>query len=402
MGELGTRWRAATEHRFDRRPRMGDAHLARAVKLRGVGTMFAGFREADVQAFTGPENLHPREAGDDAWQSVGQFKDLSISYPIALGCDWLDFGKDITTRAIRVRMTRAMADNQHPHTHGHTKDGKRVWLGELVALMPLADSQSNSAALLPKLADNEHPPIPIKFTVPDDGFVTLVIDDAEGKRIRNLIADTPFATGEHTVWWDGSDDLARDPSAASHGLYYIPTQLVAPGEYSVRGLWRKQVDIKHEISTYTNGNPAWNTADASGGWLANHTPPCACSSCPTAGGEPRVLIGSYVSEGGDGLAWVDLDGRKEGAGLGRRRVDRRSVSWHDTGDAVADDVVAYAASAWSAGEDADKKPLGEIRITALLEQRRTRHRETHFPSDERFARRQTCPLGIADQRPGGA
>ena len=32
----------------------------------------------------------------------------------------------------------------------------------------------------------------------------------------------------------------------------------------------------------------------------------------TPGGKPLVYLGSYVSEGGDGLAWVDLDGRKQG------------------------------------------------------------------------------------------
>ena len=81
--------------------------------------------------------------------------------------------------------------------------------------------------------------------------------DAAGKRVRNLIADTWFDKGSHVVPWDGSDDLTRDPSAPSHGLYYIPTHFVAPGNYRVRGLYRKQLDVKFEQGFYTAGSTPW-------------------------------------------------------------------------------------------------------------------------------------------------
>src|SRR5579862_190884 len=337
------------------------------VTLRGVGVCFAGFGEAEVQAFDGPADVHPREAPESAWKTVRNFSGLKNRYPISLPVDWLDFGKDITTRALRVRMIAPMPPAGHPHVQGHTRDGKRMWLGELLALMPLNASKIETA-ILPRAAEKEKPPIAVKFTLPEAGFVTLVIEDASGKRVRNLIADTFFEKGENTAWWDGSDDLGRDPSAAKHGLYYIPTQFVAPGTYRVRGLWRKQVDVKYELGVYSAGSVPWETGDRTGGWLSNHTPPSSVLFVPNApDGEktrPAILIGSYVSEGTAGLAWVDLDGKKwkgqnwvGGTWTGAPYLAR------DAGPKALPGIYAYAAAAWSVGDNKSKQ--GEIRVTAL-------------------------------------
>ena len=58
--------------------------------------------------------------------------------------------------------------------------------------------------------------------------------------MRNLVSETPFPAGENTAWWDGLDDVGRDPEAASHAVYHIPGKLVGAGTDSVRGLFRKQ------------------------------------------------------------------------------------------------------------------------------------------------------------------
>ena len=251
------------------------------VKLRGVGLCFAGFADADVQSYDGPPGIHPREASPDAWKMIKSFAGLKNGYPITLPADWLDFGQDISTRALRLRITKSLGDGGHPHVQGHAKQGKRVWLGELLALQPL-DAALLRSALLPNAAPQQRPPIAVKFTLPEPGWATLVVDDAGGKRVRNLLADTFFEKGENTVWWDGSDDLGRDLPAAAHGVYLIPTQLVAPGQYRVRGLWRKQVDLRYEFGVYNAGITPWETADKSGGWLSNHTPPSSVLFVPNA------------------------------------------------------------------------------------------------------------------------
>ncbi len=86
--------------------------------------------------------------------------------------------------------------------------------------------------VLPKTSE-EPPPIPVKFALPEAGVVTLVIEDTKNKRVRNLVSEAPFPAGKNTAWWDGSDDLLRDPEAARHGVYHIPARFVAPGTYKV-------------------------------------------------------------------------------------------------------------------------------------------------------------------------
>lgn len=215
------------------------------------------------------------------------------------------------------------------------------------------------------------PPIPVRFTLREPGFVTLVIEDAAGRRVRNLVSETRFPAGANTVWWDGTDDLARDPDAARHGVYSIPARPVRPGRYRVRGLVRQAIHLRYEFSVYNGGSPAWETPDGKGGWLTNHTPPQSALFVPgdrAPGGKPLVFLGSFVSEGGSGLAWVDLTGRKVG---GRGWV---GGNWTAAPFLCADGgarrdpaVYAYVGSPWRSSDEPDKvkEAKGEIRITGL-------------------------------------
>ena len=100
-----------------------------------------------------------------------------------------------------------------------------------------------------------HPPVAVPFTLTKAGFVTLVIEDAKGKRVRNLISETAFPAGPNTAYWDGLDDLGRDPDAARHGVYDVPGRLVPPGRYVVRGLVRPAITVRYEMMPYTHGDP---------------------------------------------------------------------------------------------------------------------------------------------------
>ncbi len=338
------------------------------VKVSGLGVFFAGFQEADAQIYTGSADVHPREAAESAWKTVKSFVGLKNRYPASFCADWLDFGAEYTTRAVRLKITKGLADGGHPHTTSHPKQGRRVWIGELVALTKLGGAKTESA-LLPVTKSEEKPPIAVKFTIPEPGFVTLVIEDSTGKRVRNLIADSFFEkAGENIAWWDGSDDLGRDKSAADHGLYLIPTQFVLPGNYRVRGLWRKKVEAKLEFGVYDAGRTPWETADRTGAWLSNHTPPSATLFVPNALGKgPSILIGSYVSEGTAGLAWVDLEGRKwKGQNWVGGTWTGAPFLARDAGTQAAAEIYGYVGAAWEAGTDPQtKKKKGEIRITGL-------------------------------------
>ena len=210
-----------------------------------------------------------------------------------------------------------------------------------------------------------HPPIPIRFNLPVAGYVTLVIEDQQGQRVRNLVAETLFPAGADTAWWDGLDDLGRDPEAANHAVDYIPGRLVQPGTYRVRGLYRQAIDLRYAMTVYNPGEPPWTSASPTSNWLANHTPPQSvlfvpeAETAPTPAGHTAgglLLIGSYVTEGGSSLAFLDAAGHKRAglSALGGAWTGAPFLA-RDAGPRRVPGIYAYAGSAWEK----------ELRLTAL-------------------------------------
>ncbi|MDB6151739.1 MAG: repeat containing protein, partial [Chthoniobacteraceae bacterium] len=334
----------------------------KAVLLSGLEAIWAGFSAADVQVYTGEK--HPREAAESDWKTIKSFGKLENGYPLPLFPNALAWDQPVKARAIRLRLT-AVTMEGHSHLKGNTKDGKRVWLGELMAFQALGNAELKTALPLVAKTEESHPPIPIRFKLAEAGFVTLVVEDSAGKRVRNLVAETRFPAGDNVAWWDGTDDLGRDNDAARHGLYHIPEQPVAPGTYRVRGLFHNGLDLRYEFSVYNAGNPAWETEDKSGGWLTNHTPPQSVLFVPDAK-KPMVYIGSAVSEGGAGLAWIGLDGKKVG-GRGWIGGNWTAAPYlaRDAGKNALPDIYAYVGATWTSSDKNEDKTHGELRITGL-------------------------------------
>ncbi len=215
--------------------------------------------------------------------------------------------------------------------------------------------------------------IPIRFTLKEPGFVTLVVENGQGERVRNLISETQFPAGENQVFWDGLDDLDRDVGAASFGVYHVPGKVVPVGEYTVRGLVRPKIGLTYEIAPYTNGKPAWFTADKSSGWLTNHSAPegmlfVPAGVAPVRDGKPtskggQILVGSHVSEGGSGLAWLDLDGNKlhgqEWVGGNWTAATHFAL---DQGDNPVPGVYAYAGTTHGSPKDDPELRLNELLV----------------------------------------
>lgn len=230
----------------------------------------------------------------------------------------------------------------------------------------LGNMQTSAQAPSKGSSDLSKPPIAIPFTLKEAGYVTLVIEDAKGFRVRNLISETWFPAGANTAWWDGLNDLGRDVDAANHGAYRIPALFVNPGDYKVRGLVRGKITPKYEFSPYTTGNPPWSTPDHTGAWLSNHTPPMAAVFVPahqSPAKQASVLLGCYVTEGPDGLGWVDLEGKKLG---GKKWVGGHWTAApylaRDAGKNVIAKHLAYVGSVWETGK---RTEILELRITAL-------------------------------------
>lgn len=336
------------------------------VAINGLAAFWAGFEKVEVQTYAGPGDRHPRDAFDRDWKTVGVFNGFQSGYPRQISPNRMDFGGEVSTRALRLRIIDAGVDEQHGHLKGGRLAGRRTWLGELMALRSLGAAPLQPLAPPVVRDERPHPPIPVKFTLKEAGYVTLVIEKPDGVRVRNLVSETWFPAGENIAWWDGTDDLGRDLDAARHGLYRIPARFVEPGEYRVRGLVRGKIAPVYEFSVYATGAPPWGTADHTGAWLANHSPPSAAAFVPAGRsptGEPAVYLGCYVTEGPDGFAWVDLDGRKRG---GKKWI---GGTWtaapyiaHDAGPKADADTHVYVASVWETGKRSGES---ELRVTAI-------------------------------------
>ena len=144
------------------------------------------------------------------------------------------------------------------------------------------------------------------------------------------------------IWWDGMDESLITPDPVTKSIYQVHGKLVAPGDYHVRGLFRKEFHLRYEFTVYNPGNPPWRIEDRTGGWLSDHTPQSDVLFLPKGspyGSRPQMLLGSSVAEDGFSLAWVDLEGKK----LYSRPIGRAYALARDVGHNPRSDVHAYCA-----------------------------------------------------------
>lgn len=234
------------------------------------------------------------------------------------------------------------------------KPKSRVNVADLIRFEPLPAS--------PGVAEDQaHPPIPIRFNLKTPGNLTLVIENANGERVRNLVSDTPFPAGENTVWWDGRDETPG--KSGPGGAYELTPRLLLPGTYRVRGLFHQGIDMLYDFSVYSPGDPPWDTEDGSGCWTSDVIPPSSVVFLP---GVRQMAIGSRGSEGGHGLIFTDMGGNKlrgfryvaAGTWTGAEFLAR------DRGEKAATNVLAYAGLGY---HDWDERTQGQVHMAALTE-----------------------------------
>lgn len=148
-------------------------------------------------------------------------------------------------------------------------------------------------------ADRPEGPVRIGYALEKDQRVTLAIDDAQGRRVRNLLSAGERKAGAHVDLWDCLDDAGN---------------LVPPGRYAVKGLHHDGLHLAYAGSFASPGDPPWNTADGKGAYYGDHTPPEAVAFGPG----DRGAIACAMGEAGPHLIGVDLQGRRQW-GLANRR-----------------------------------------------------------------------------------
>ena len=186
--------------------------------------------------------------------------------------------------------------------------------------------------------------IAIRFGLEKPAYVTLVIEDAAGKRVRNLVAETQLPAGKNLILWDGYDDGTRDEKGN------LVRRRVAAGKYRVRGLTHSGIQLRYEFPIYSGGNPPWKTPDKSGAWMADHSSPLGAVFLPAGlspygNGKPQVLLSSLVAEAGDPMIFVDENGQRI-HGEHFFGWDGGIAVTRDMGTPTEPDLYAYAVLAW--------------------------------------------------------
>jgi hypothetical protein len=133
-------------------------------------------------------------------------------------------------------------------------------------------------------------PVEIAYNLPKDARVSLVINDASGKRIRNLVPALPRVKGRNVEKWDGLDDEGNP---------------VAPGEYFYKAIYHDGIHANWTMSFANPGNPTWDTSDGRGAFYADHTAPSAAA----AAGD-YVALGAQGAESGKYLIGTNLEGQR--------------------------------------------------------------------------------------------
>jgi hypothetical protein len=232
--------------------------------------------------------------------------DLKDGFTFQLGNEFL-WG-DVTGKTWPIHR---YADNFQP---GHTSrefywTAYRVWgAAKLVSEGNLEPRKYISAGS--KLEGS----IPIRFELPKDAArFTVVVEDEEGNRVRNLAGD--FDPADYTVSekgdtrtvevkWDGLTDKVW--SGNHREGYKGAGQFVSKGKYKVRGLYHKGLGAEYEMCFYNPGTPPWSTSKGNGGWGGDHSPPADIARS----GDWMILSWPTV-EGGTGIIGIGPDGKKK-------------------------------------------------------------------------------------------
>lgn len=245
-------------------------------RLAGL-VMDDNFEKLTLHSYVGPAGLNPAVGSRDEWKVVKAFtagrlgKSRTLTFPGGL-----------ETRGLKIEITKT--NFQSPQV---------ARIDALDALVDLGEAPAPDAVL----AAQEKPPFILPYTLPQPGKLTLAVNDAQGRRVRNVMANDKRPAGAGEERWDLKDEEGK----------FVP-----PGHYELKGITHPPLEMRYEMTAYPNvgtlfpdRTPWMNSQSGPGGWLADHSPPR--SAC-VAG--DKVYFGAPVAESGVSLIECDLSGKR--------------------------------------------------------------------------------------------
>lgn len=234
--------------------------------------------EAKLYAFTGPERENPALAGPESWERLKS----SVVYKgeqAREGSARILSLQPVETRAIKLLLLETYPkESQIAHISDLT-----MWSNLGTAPVPAPPQQDRP------------PPFQIPYELHTDAEVALVLDDVQGKRVRNLIAQVERKAGKNAEPWDLKDE---------DGLP-IPV-----GKYRWKAIYAPPLELHYQMTPYPNTflhspeSRPWNGRPQDG-WLSNHGNQCAVCAVGD-----RVYIAAGGTEGGHAFIETTLEGVK--------------------------------------------------------------------------------------------
>lgn len=226
-------------------------------------------------AYRGPEGLNPAVAPATAWARVDfttqheqrgngdRLHDRLLTFPT------------VKTTALKLEIT-------------NSNRGAVAAIDQFAALSLSKSSGPATATLTGK---------PIPYEQPFAGQLAMVVTDAEGRTIRNIVAQVDRAKGPHVEYWD----------LKNHQGLTVPA-----GTYKWKAITSPPLGLKYQLSVYPNapqffpGTTPWLTGESgANGWLADHASITSGATCGD-----RLYFGAPGVEAGVCLIECDLTGRK--------------------------------------------------------------------------------------------
>ena len=282
------------------------------------------FRDWKMDAFSGPATMDPQIGLNSEWTPIQEKEIVETKQHTGR---WIAFRSGVETRGLRIRILKALA----LRAGGVLAESQVASLDSLLVMRDLTTQPVPAGAFVPP-----SPPYTIACKMEQDGIFTLVLDQADGSRIRNLVARVERSAGEHKEAWDLKDESGQ----------YVP-----PGTYRSNAIAHAPLKLRYEMTVYPNvtdlhpENSAWlNGASGPGGWLADHSSPfggCAAGD--------RLYFGATCPESGVGFVACDLAGKKL---WGIHSFD----AWSGAKHMAADGNTIYVENNWGGGglEDIDR------------------------------------------------
>jgi streptogramin lyase len=184
--------------------------------------------------------------------------------------------------------------------------------------------------------------MPVTFSLPKPGKVSISIRDAAGKTVRTGIGAEPYPAGEHIWLWDGLDD--RD-------------QPLPVGKYTAKILTHDGMGQKYVCDVGVSGEPPYQTPDGTGGWSGDYWEPAYMAIEGDA-----VILGTGNAEAAPYTIRTDLEGRKQwgttaaGQTLAVHKGFGYFVAWATDGNLKKFDLATGRLTPFSGGQPTVKAP----------------------------------------------